>query len=1558
MSSGGGSQPVTIGYQYFLSMHLALCHGPVDSIDSIKGGDIAVIWDGHADHNQDISVNQPNLFGGKMKEGGVQGTFSILMGATDQQPDPWLRTAIGNPVELPAFRGVTSILWKDMFYSSNTATPKPWQVLTTRIPLKFLTGADAAALGTALYADIAGEANPAYITAESLMSYLWGLGYTIADLDTDSFRLAAQILHAEGFGLSVLWEDSSSVEDFLNIILQHCNAALFVSPKTGKFTFKLIRGGYDISTLFVADESNIVELEEMSQVGISELVNQITVKWIDAITGQWRSLTVHNPAVREVQKSIVAITREYGAVTSTALAKTLALRDISVMSQPLAPVKLVLNRTASGVSIGDVIVWNWPDLGTVGRVLRVLSVGYGNLDAGEVSLECVEDVFGVNHVQYTLSNGTEWVDPTPAPQVSPAQLSINPTYMDVFARLGYIGRTIADLTPHRGFNMLLAAQPNVMTTHYELWVAQGTGSYTYNKQVPFNPFAKMIALVPPEDYSTFTVGSSLNSTWIQPKQYAICNGEWMYVDTVSLNTTTNVVTLGCWRGVADTTPGFLYAESDIWFYDNSQVFDYTDYADLPVPTVVHSKARTHTVLGLLPLESATDSINAVDARWMRPYPPANLRINGSRYPATVTGDIVLTWAHRHRINQAWVITHQNEASMSAPEIGTTYTVRVLSQAGIVLHTVEGLIAATYTYTLAQSILDGAGTNFYIAVVAVRDGLASYGAHFSAISYSGSALNSFPAFGNYDPSVPVLADHIEITYLNAKGLDSQGFSGQDAVLYWEDNHVALFGTGTKFSLTEQADWFQDYKVVISKGGVVRRTVYVTIPEYVYTYDQNVIDGLSRTFDVTVCVRDVYGALSPTRGLVTGNLAPVFSEPVFKPKPRKGALLIHVSCTDPALQYINVYASKTNGFTPDASNLAYRGSDFIITVPTPGDGAWFLRFEGVDDFGTFGTIMSDQYQPDVTAPGPPTFLKAEALFRSVALHWINPTDVDFDHVEIYMGNTATFDGTANLVAKSAGDNFLVTGLPVSMAPHYFWVRALDTSGNVGAFNAVAGTSSGTLEEAAFQVGMLAGVVGSSALNTELGARIAAAEAGSTTAVVAVSEKVDHLNASYTVKIDANGYVSGYGLASETNTVTGEALSSFAIRADTFSIATPHVPASPGQLEILAAKHVPFMVKTTEEEIDGVIFKPGVYMDSAFITKITADQINSKGLNIKDADGNVIFGVGLGGGTTGKYMDYSGMGGATAPAANATRNVFVGLWHGGTTYYIGDIVTWITGNGFICLTEHTDTIAPVVGVNWGAYTVRGNNGTNGIDGSPGISVHRGIAFYRGNPPDLPIVPISNVIGGSYDFSSGVLHIPISNLGWDTVRPDTFSIPTYSCEFTFITETPTTPVDAGTWSPIRIEAVAGSDGNSLATVHLYAQADIAPTLPTGTSYSFGAELLMGNLNGWSRYVPPSTETTTWVTTCFFSGGLVTIESSEWSTPVTFSRNGTNGIDGSPGTDGVVSGISVNPLSAGTVGLVVANGYQIGSGLLTVPGIAISNDCIKIFDGGVIRVQLGNLSI
>lgn len=100
-------------------------------------------------------------------------------------------------------------------------------------------------------------------------------------------------------------------------------------------------------------------------------------------------------------------------------------------------------------------------------------------------------------------------------------------------------------------------------------------------------------------------------------------------------------------------------------------------------------------------------------------------------------------------------------------------------------------------------------------------------------------------------------------------------------------------------------------------------------------------------------------------------------------------------------------------------------------------------------------------------------------------------------------------------------------------------------------------------------------------------------------ASASSITGLHAQYTVKLDVNGKVSGYGLASTGPTGAGSA---FEIRADKFVIA-----AETGA----AAGAIPFTVLTVPVNIGGVDFSAGVYATKAFV--LDAQITNAKIANL---------------------------------------------------------------------------------------------------------------------------------------------------------------------------------------------------------------------------------------------------------------------------------------------------------------------------------------------------------
>ena len=99
-------------------------------------------------------------------------------------------------------------------------------------------------------------------------------------------------------------------------------------------------------------------------------------------------------------------------------------------------------------------------------------------------------------------------------------------------------------------------------------------------------------------------------------------------------------------------------------------------------------------------------------------------------------------------------------------------------------------------------------------------------------------------------------------------------------------------------------------------------------------------------------------------------------------------------------------------------------------------------------------------DTIPPGPPSGLTVTASFQTIFLTWVNPTDKDLRHVEIW--EAASNDRTgATKIAEVSGTTYTRTGLSPGTTKFY-WIRAVDYSGNFSTFfpaSATGGSSATT-------------------------------------------------------------------------------------------------------------------------------------------------------------------------------------------------------------------------------------------------------------------------------------------------------------------------------------------------------------------------------------------------------------------------------------------------------------------------------------------------------------------
>jgi hypothetical protein len=346
-----------------------------------------------------------------------------------------------------------------------------------------------------------------------------------------------------------------------------------------------------------------------------------------------------------------------------------------------------------------------------------------------------------------------------------------------------------------------------------------------------------------------------------------------------------------------------------------------------------------------------------------------------------------------------------------------------------------------------------------------------------------------------------------------------------------------------------------------------------------------------------------------------------------------------------------------------------------------------------------IDNDGYDPkkDLTPPPSPEDVEATGSIGVIFLSWNQPTYRNHSYAEIWRSETDDV-GTAVFVGTSSSQGYV--DVPGDQNIRYYWVRFVSQANVKGAYSQQSTSAKADIDPAVIiskiegqilesslskslktrikniedgfdNVGSIQNAVRTLRARTDtstatLSAAINAEQTARTTADTALASDITTLTstvntnnqtltaalqteattranadgslfAQYTVKIDNNGHVSGFGLASQT--VSGTTTSAFIIRADKFAIVDP-ASTSNNLTNTPSADTVPFSI------VGGVTYlKSAMIQDasisSAKIASLVANKITSGYINaIIGINGAKVYGAELySGGSVTTQTDASG-------------------------------------------------------------------------------------------------------------------------------------------------------------------------------------------------------------------------------------------------------------------------------------------------------------------------------
>ena len=239
-----------------------------------------------------------------------------------------------------------------------------------------------------------------------------------------------------------------------------------------------------------------------------------------------------------------------------------------------------------------------------------------------------------------------------------------------------------------------------------------------------------------------------------------------------------------------------------------------------------------------------------------------------------------------------------------------------------------------------------------------------------------------------------------------------------------------------------------------------------------------------------------------------------------------------------------------------------------------------------------------------------LSVVGAYSVINLSWGASYYGNHSQVEIWSHTSDTL-GDATLAGITTG--FTYSDPVGSGVTRYYWVRNVSTAGVYGPFNSGSGTAGTTATDVAHQLAVLGNAITSSQLASSLATPIAlipgiqttanaaatsaqlSTEAttranadsalsssistlsstvgGHTTSIQTNATSVNGLSGQYSVKIDSNGHVAGFGLSS--TTTTAGPTSAFIVRADKFAVINPASTADGLGTTTPTAANIPFFI-----------------------------------------------------------------------------------------------------------------------------------------------------------------------------------------------------------------------------------------------------------------------------------------------------------------------------------------------------------------------------------------------
>lgn len=583
------------------------------------------------------------------------------------------------------------------------------------------------------------DMNPAHILYRLLTDEKWQVRIPPSYLDDVAWKSAADTLFNENFGLSFAFSTGVSTKDHIQKVLSHINGYMKEDQATGLLQLKLMRNNYDVDDIANLNNSNS-QLVSYEKVEGGKLPNTVIVTYRDDNEDTKLAPMATTPS--SVNKfGEIRTDRDYEGIHKLSLAYNVAKRDAKILGSQLAKMTRKTDRVIWNYARGDVLTVTDEYLKMTNVPFRIVEIRK-NFESYSpvIEVDLVEDIFGFDIGSFDVPDRYEdkYLQ-REMDAVNDFSLLELPYYLVKTSMLESEFRVLPD---NYGIVATLTTRSTTgeFSTSYNVFSSMDNSFYSLTDEgAAYNPTGVTVDEL---DYltRTFRVSNIADFTadyftTIESEVFALINGEIMSV--VGYNATTLEVTV--YRGVLDTTPKKHAIGSRVVLFVPSGAIDPITRLD---DDLVYYKPQALGNGEPLQLFDINSEYIVLDNRAERPYPPGAFAVSGVVYPSYASGPIEVTWAHRDRLLMtAGAVDH--ESIGVGPEPGTTYSIVVYDDGGVIVHSATGVTGTSYTVPID----DIAGlSELRITVESQRDGLTSWQKNDVTFERYGFGLQFGKSFG--------------------------------------------------------------------------------------------------------------------------------------------------------------------------------------------------------------------------------------------------------------------------------------------------------------------------------------------------------------------------------------------------------------------------------------------------------------------------------------------------------------------------------------------------------------------------------------------------------------------------------------------------------------------------------------------------------------------------------------------------------------------------------------------------------------------------------------------